>query len=219
MLARTVSGWGWQNEMVDLLWTLTKAPETRLEALQLLYQHYAKGGDTGGVYRVLVHSSELAPEDLTMQNNLAQVSLLLDADPERARKIAADLAQKEPANAAFVSTYAFSLYARGDVAAARQALETLARSNCKSLRSPRTTASCLRLPGEKEKAREYLARGAKAFLLPEEKAWWRRQKPPLAKNFPRALSAARALYDAALSACGSLPFRCSSRTTLGKSRL
>jgi hypothetical protein len=101
MLARTVSGWGWQNEMVDLLWTLTKAPETRLEALQLLYQHYAKGGDTGGVYRVLVHSSELAPEDLTMQNNLAQVSLLLDADPERARKIAADLAQKEPANAAF----------------------------------------------------------------------------------------------------------------------
>jgi Flp pilus assembly protein TadD len=170
MLARTVSGWGWQKEMVDLLWTLTKAPETRLEALQLLYQHYAKGGDTGGVYRVLVHSSELAPEDLTMQNNLAQVSLLLDADPERARKIAADLAQKEPANAAFVSTYAFSLYARGDVAAARQALETL---RPEQLQEPSIAAYygiVLAAAGEKEKAREYLARGATAFLLPEEKA-------------------------------------------------
>jgi hypothetical protein len=170
MLARTVSGWGWQKEMVELLWTLTKAPEMRLEALQLLYQQYARSGDTGGVYRVLVHSSELAPDDLKMQNNLAQVSLLLDADPERARKIAADLAQKEPTNAAFVSTYAFSLYARGDVTAAREALETLGQEQLQEPSIAAYYGIVLAAAGEKEKARDYLARGAKAFLLPEEKA-------------------------------------------------
>ena len=54
-----------------------------------------------------------------MQNNLAQVSLLLDAAPERARKIAEDLVRKEPTNAAFVSTYAYSLLTQGDIAGAR----------------------------------------------------------------------------------------------------
>ena len=109
MLARTVSQWGWQNETLELLWALSKTHQTRLEALQMLYQHYARSGDTSGVYRVLLRSAEIAPDDLTMQNNLAQVSLLLDADPERARRIAAELAKKEPTNPAFVSTYAISL--------------------------------------------------------------------------------------------------------------
>ena len=170
LLARTVSSWGWEKEMADLLWTLSKAPETRLEALQLLYQHYAQRGDTGGVYRVLLHGTEIAPDDLTLQNNLAQISLLLDADPERARKIAAELARKEPGNASFVSTYAFSLYARGDVGGARAALETLTQEQLEAPAIAAYYGIVLAAAGEKEKARDYLARGAQAFLLPEEKA-------------------------------------------------
>ena len=170
LLARTVSGWGWEKETVDLLWMLTKAQETRLEALQLLYQHYAKNADTGGVYRVLLQSTEITPEDLTMQNNLAQVSLLLDADAERARKIAADLVRKEPGNAAFVSTYAFSLYAQGDYEAARAAMETLTEEQLQEPSIAAYYGIVLAAAGEKEKARAYLARGAQAFLLPEEKA-------------------------------------------------
>jgi hypothetical protein len=170
LLARTVSGWGWQKETIDLLWMLTKAQETRLEALQLLYQHYAKNADTGGVYRVLLQSTEITPEDLTMQNNLAQVSLLLEADPERARKIAAELVRKEPGNAAFVSTYAFSLYARGDFEAARKAMETLTPEQLEEPSIAAYYGIVLAAAGEKEKARAYLARGAEAFLLPEEKA-------------------------------------------------
>jgi Flp pilus assembly protein TadD len=122
------------------------------------------------VYRVLVQSAEIAPEDLTMQNNLAQVALLLDAEPERARKIAEELVRKEPGNPAFVSTYAYALYARGDTAKARGAMETL---SAEQLQEPPIAAYygiILAAAGEKEKAREYLARGEKAFLLPEEKA-------------------------------------------------
>ena len=170
MLARTVSGWNWENETLDLLWTLSKAPETRREALQLLYQHYAARGDTPGLYRVLVRSAEIAPDDLMVQNNLAQISLLLDADRERARKLAEELVRKEPNNAAYVSTYAFSLYVRGDLEGALAAFDVL---NEEQLKAPGIAAYygiILAAAGQKEKARTYLEIGARAFLLPEEKA-------------------------------------------------
>lgn len=170
MLARTISGWGWQDETLELLWAMSKARETRMEALQLLYQHYAKTGDTGGVYRVLLRSVEVAPDDLTVQNNLAQVSLLLDADADRARKIAADLAKKEPTNAAYVSTHAFSLYSSGDTEAALETIETLTPEQLQAPSIAVYYGIILAAAGQKEKAREYLARGANTFLLPEEKA-------------------------------------------------
>lgn len=170
VLARTVAGWNWQKETLDLLWELAKAPETSRQALQELYQYYAKNGDTSGIYRVLLRSAQIAPDDLNVQNNFAQVSLLLDADPDRARKIAAQLAQKEPANAAYRSTYAFSLLTGGDVQKALAAFEGLSDEQ---LRAPSTAVYygvILAAAGEKEKSREFLAVGAKAFLLPEERA-------------------------------------------------
>lgn len=170
MLARTVSSWNWQKETDDLLWTLSKVPEMRREALQLLYQQYASRGDTAGLYRVLLRSVEIAPDDAMVRNNLAQVSLLLDADPERARKLAADLAQKEPANAAYVSTYAFSLYARGDAQGALAALRALTEEQLEAPAIAAYYGIILAATGEKEKARRYLELGSKAFLLPEEKA-------------------------------------------------
>lgn len=170
MLVRTISGWGWQDETLELLWTLSKTHATRMEALQLLYQHYAKAGDTGGVYRVLLRSAEISPDDLTLQNNLAQVALLLDLDTERARKIAADLAKQEPTNPAYVSTYAFSLYVRGNVEAALQTIETLRPEQLQSPSIAGYYGIILAAAGQKEKAREYLQRGKQTFLLPEEKA-------------------------------------------------
>ena len=170
MLARTVALWGWENETAELLWILAKNDDTRMEALQTLYQHYAEKGDTGGLYRTLVKLVETVPNDLVLQNNLAQVSLLLGADVERARKIAAELAGKDPANASFLSTYAFSLYTKGDIDGALQAMEKLTPDQ---LRDPSLAAYygvVLAAAGQKEKAREYLRRASEAKLLPEEKA-------------------------------------------------
>ncbi len=170
MLSRTVAAWGWEAETVDLLWAVSKNPEARAEALQELYQRYAKRGDTAGLYRVLVRSAEIAPGNLTVQNNLAQISLLLGADADRARKTAADLARKEPGNAAYVSTYAFALYTQGEF---EDALEAMGRLSEEQLRTPSIAAYyaiVLSAAGEKEKARIYLGLSREAFLLPEEKA-------------------------------------------------
>ncbi|MDQ6809300.1 MAG: hypothetical protein M3Z64_07730 [Verrucomicrobiota bacterium] len=170
MLARTVSAWGWETEKVELLWAISKNPDARAEALQDLYQHYATRGDTSGLYRVLARSIEVAPDDLTVQNNLAQISLLLGADVERARKLASDLVRKEPANADYVATFAYSLYTQGDVAGALSALQQLSPAQLERPSISAYYGIVLVAAGEKEKARQYLERGKKAFLLPEERA-------------------------------------------------
>jgi len=170
LLARTAAAWGWEAETVDLLWTLAKSDDTKLEALQTLYQHYTKLGDTTGLYRTLVRLVEALPHDLALQNNLAQISLLIGADVEHARKVAAETRGKEPQNGAYVATYAFSLYASGDV---KGALQTMDQLTPDQLRDPSVAVYygvILAAAGRKEKAREYLQRAAEATLLPEEKA-------------------------------------------------
>jgi hypothetical protein len=170
MLSRAASNWGWQTETSELLWMLTKHAETRLEAFQELYQRYAETGDTPGLYRVLVRLAELEPEDMRIQNNLAQVSTLLNVDVERARKLAADIYRKEGSNPAYAATYAFALYAKGDM---NGALDVMNRLNDSQLRDPRVAVyygAFLAAVGHTQKAQEYLQLGASAKLLPEEKA-------------------------------------------------
>jgi tetratricopeptide (TPR) repeat protein len=169
LLAHTAAAWGWDAETVDLLWVLAKGDDTKLEALQTLYQHYARQGDTTGLYRTLLRLVEVLPNELPLQNNLAQISLLLGADVERARKVAAETRDREPSNGAYASTYAFSLYTQGDVKGALEAMEQLSQDQ---LRDPSVAVYyglVLAAGGQKEKAREYLRHAPEANLLPEEK--------------------------------------------------
>ncbi|HET9418883.1 MAG TPA: hypothetical protein VFO30_06040 [Chthoniobacterales bacterium] len=170
MLARTIYDWGWKNESIDLLWQLTKYAETQFEALRALYVYYQKGHDTQGLYRVLSRLSEIDPEDVKVQNNLAQVSLLLNVDLERAGKRAAELYRTESSEPAYVSTYAFSLYAKGEAQAAVNAMSKLREDQLQEPSMAAYYGIFLAATGDKEKARAYLARGRQADLLPEEKA-------------------------------------------------
>jgi predicted Zn-dependent protease len=170
LLARLVSEWGWKREDVDLLWQLAKYPESQQEALQTLYQFYQKGQETEGLYRVLSRMLELNPSDLRVQNNLAQVSLLLHVDLTQARQFAADLFHKEPSNSAYTSTYAFSLYQNGDAKGALRVMSTLPADGLKDPSVAAYYGVILVGAGEREKAQEYLEIGKKARLLPEEKA-------------------------------------------------
>ena len=170
LLTRTTSEWRWEKEWTELLWSLTKYPETQFEALQNLYQKYSDDGDTAGLYRVLVRLTELMPEDGRIQNNFAQICLLLNADAERARKLAAELYRKEGSNPAYAATYAFALYTRGDT---RGALKVMSAVNPTQLQEPAVAAYyaiLLAAVGDAQRAREYLKLGATAKLLPEEKA-------------------------------------------------
>jgi len=169
MLARTIYDWGWKNESIDLLWQLTKYAEMQFEALRALYVYYQKAHDTQGLYRVLSRLSEIDPDDGKVQNNLAQVSLLLHVDLDRAGKRAAELYRKDSSEPAYVSTYAFSLYAKGDAEGAVNAMSKLREEQLQEPSLAAYYGIFLAATGDKEKARTYLARGKLADLLPEEK--------------------------------------------------
>ena len=179
LLTRVIYDWGWKNEGIDLLWQLSKYPDVQFDALHTLYFHYSQTRDTQGLYRVLSRLNEIDPGDLKVQNNLAQISLLLHVDRDRALKRATDLYRKEPANPAYVSTYAFALYEKGDVNGALTAMQKLSDDQ---LRDPSLAAYYtvfLAASGDKQKAREYLEQGKRANLLPEEKALVERSEATL----------------------------------------
>lgn len=168
-LAQMFAEWGWQNEAAELLWILAKNPESRMQALQTLYDHYSKSSDTAGLYRTLTRFAEISPEDPVVQNNLAHVSLLLGADLERARRLAAELAEKDPSNVAYVSTHAFALYSRGDVTGALKVMDGVSQEQLNHPSVATYYGVILAAAGQKEKAREFLRRSAEATLLPEER--------------------------------------------------
>ena len=170
LLTRVIYDWGWKNEGIDLLWQLTKYPEMQFEALHTLYTHYTNARDTQGLYRVLARLNEIDPGDMKVQNNLAQISLLLHVDLERAVKRATDLYHAEPTNPAYVSTYAFALYEKGDVNGALGAMNNLREDQLRDPSLAAYYAIFLAASGDKAKAREYFEQGKQANLLPEEKA-------------------------------------------------
>jgi len=169
VLLGKVSEWRWDSEAVELLWSLAKYPEKQREAFENLYRYYSKTADTQGLYRVLVRLSQVDPGNLDVQNNLAQIALLLNAKPDEARRMAADVYHKKPSNPAYAATYAYSLLSKGDANGAVKIMDSLTEDK---LRDPSIRAYygiCL-AAAKDERARDFLETGEKATLLPEEKA-------------------------------------------------
>ncbi len=182
MLAETVEKWGWRNEAIDLLWLAAKDPLKGDDALVTLYRYFAQKEETQNLYRVMLHRSELHPDDRNIQNNIAQLSLLLNLNMDRGQKIARELFEKEPANAAYVSTYAFALYSQGDFKGAVKVLGALTDAQ---LHQPDVAAYygiILAAAGDQARAGEFLDLGEKATLLPEEKALLEKARRSLAQR-------------------------------------
>jgi hypothetical protein len=170
MLAETAQRWGWQDEAIDLLWLAAKDPLKGEAALQTLYAFFAQKGDTQNLYRVLLHLETLRPDDRNIQNNVAQISLLLNMNADRGEKLARELHEKEPANPVYASTFAFALYTQGK---AQKAAEVFNALPPEKLRDPAVATYygiVLAATGDHTRAAEFLDRSAFAKLLPEEKA-------------------------------------------------
>lgn len=169
-LRQNVAKWQWQKEAIEVSWLLTKDPKRQNEALAALHQYYTEKADTGNLYRVLARLCEIRPEDDKLQNNFAQLSLLLQVDQDHAHAMAEKLYAKDRTNPIFASTYGFSLYAKGLYP---QAVKVMSELSPDDLRRPALAAyygMFLAAAGDKTKAAEYLQIGSNAPLLPEEKA-------------------------------------------------
>lgn len=182
LLVETVQNWGWHAEGIDLLWLAAKDPVKGDEALRSLYKYFAKNGDTQNLYRVLVHRYEAHPQDRDVQNNLAQVSLLLGEDTARAQRLAYDLFAKDSVNPAYISTYAFALFAKGDTKNALATIETLTDEQRHQPQIAGYYGMILAESGDRSRANEFLDLGQSANLLPEEKALLDRARRAVAQR-------------------------------------
>jgi len=183
MLAETVEKWGWRSEAIDLLWVIAKDPVKGDEALRTLYQYFARKGDTENLYRVLLHNIELHPEDRNVQNNFAQLSLLLNLNAERGQKMAREVYEKEPSNAAYASTYAFALHTQGETRKALKVLDTLTDEQRRQPEIAAYYGIILAAAGDPARAAEFLDLGDKsANLLPQEKALIEKARRSLAQR-------------------------------------
>jgi predicted Zn-dependent protease len=181
-LAETVEKWGWRAEAIELLWIVAKDPTKGGDALRALYGYFAKNADTANLYRVLLHQIELRPNDRNVQNNFAQLSLLLNLNVDRGQKLAREVYESDPKNPAYASTYAFALHTAGDTKKGLKILEALTPEQ---LHDPAIAAYygiLLAAAGDQARAGEFLDLGDKATLLPQEKALVEKARRSLAQR-------------------------------------
>jgi cytochrome c-type biogenesis protein CcmH/NrfG len=181
-LAETVEKWGWRAEAIELLWIVAKDPTKGGDALRALYGYFAKNADTENLYRVLLHQIELRPNDRNVQNNFAQLSLLLNLNVDRGQKLAREVYESDPKNPAYASTYAFALHVAGDAKKGLKILETLTPEQ---LHEPAIAAYygvLLVAAGDQTHAGEFLDLGEKAMLLPQEKRLIEKARRSLAQR-------------------------------------
>src|SRR5207245_1842238 len=133
MLAQMAASWGWQAKVEEALWLIANKYPSRRWALQSLYEAYLAQGNTAKKKEVYAAIVRLDPNDLVAKNNLAVVFFLLNTDLETAHTLARDIHQAEPKNAAFASTYAFSLHLQGKT---QEGLEILKGLNEQDLKNP-----------------------------------------------------------------------------------
>ncbi|CAA9241429.1 MAG: hypothetical protein AVDCRST_MAG42-1724 [uncultured Chthoniobacterales bacterium] len=181
-LAELVYKWGWRDQAIELLWIAAKDPGQGDQALLRLYSYFASQGATPDLYRVLLRREEFHPNDRAVQNNIAQISLLLNLNADRGFRLARDLHQSEPKNPAYASTYAFALHTRGDT---KKALAVMNGLTEEQQREPAIAAYygiLLAAAGEHTRAVEYLDAGEKAGLLPEERTLVDKARRTLARR-------------------------------------
>jgi len=168
-LAELARKWGWQNEALDLWWLAAKDPSNAEKTLRMLYDFYAGRRDTQELYRVLVHLEKVRPGDAAVRNNLAQISLLLNLNVERAYRLAREVYEQEPKNVDYASTYAFSLYLQGEVKKAVQVLTGFSEAELERPQIAAYYGVMLANSGDFSRAAKFLDLGEKADLLPEER--------------------------------------------------
>ncbi len=124
-LARFAAASNWESDSIELLWQIARGSSNQLWALKELLGRYAAKNDTRGLLNVNARILEIEPQNLVAQNNLASLSLLLNANMDRAQTLATDAYKKQPENTAIASTYAFALHLQGKTDEGLQILRSL----------------------------------------------------------------------------------------------
>jgi predicted Zn-dependent protease len=126
-------------------------------------------GRTRPLLNLFTLQSKRKPADLSLKNNLAMTALLLDAQELKPHDLARQVYDQNPTNAAYASTYAFSLHLKNQNP---EALKVMKQLPPKALEDPAIAGYyglVLNATGDRANAVTYLNWAFKSTLLPEEK--------------------------------------------------
>jgi hypothetical protein len=159
----------WNSESEEILWKIVNAyPDDQLAA-QGLAKIFYESGRTALLLNLFTLQHRRKPADLSVMNNLAMTGLLLNAQELKPYDLAREVYEKSPTNAAYASTYAFSLHLQKKDA---EALKVMQKLPPKALEHPGIAGYyglILKANGDAAKSRSYLEWAFKNQLLPEEK--------------------------------------------------
>jgi tetratricopeptide (TPR) repeat protein len=155
--------WGWSDEANQLLWITAGVPGLAMNSLGLLARNYDLQHNAEGMYRAFAKLHGLRQDDPIFANNFAYLAALTGNDRLRAVEVARRNTERFPGEAAYWSTYAFTLYRDGRTAEALAALEPRAAAAKTSRAFAFTYGLVLASAG-----RSADARAAFADIKPEE---------------------------------------------------
>jgi Flp pilus assembly protein TadD len=176
MLLRLAAQWGWQSDAEELLWTIVNQYPGEQWAFRALAQALYAGGRTRPLMMLYSQQVKRSPSDLGARNNLAMTALLLDAQELKPHELAREVYGKAPTNAAYVSTYAFSLHLQKKDAEALKVIEQLKPQELQNPSIAGYYGLILKATGNGAKAKTYLELASKDPLLPEERKLFDRAK-------------------------------------------
>ncbi len=110
-------------------------------------------------------TAAVAAPNLAVKNNLAMTALLLDAQELNSHQLAREVYQQDPTNAAYISTYAFSLHLQKKDAEALKVMEGLTPWELQDPTIAGYYSLILEATGNKEKVRRYMDLAFKCPML------------------------------------------------------
>jgi predicted Zn-dependent protease len=171
-LAKDVEIWGWDEHDEEMLAKLADRPDCPRWALEKLWTLGLSKGETGLLVKVAKLKLQADPKNVTARARFVSLSLLTGQETKTTPAMAEALAKENPTDPSVVSLQALSLYQQGH---AEQAVALMDAFPAEKRREPRIAlyyGTFMAALGKSEEAEEYLALGASAPQLPEEKALW-----------------------------------------------
>ena len=169
-LARMATGWGWDKEREELLWLIAQRFPGERWVFESLSDLCTASGNTRGLQKVYATLLVLNPDDVVAKNNFAALSLLLNTQTNKAHQSAREAYGRYPQNAAFASTYAYSLHLLGRTKEGLKLLEGLPPAKLEEPSIAVYYGVMLAATDQLEKAKKYVALAEGGRLLPEERA-------------------------------------------------
>lgn len=171
LLLRLAVSWRWPGEEEDTLYVLARGYPNETWALASLVSSAYARKDTEALKKAYALWHQNQPKNRKVTGDWAMISLLTEPGrtDSKAKQEAKELAQAEPQNPFFVTTYAFALYQQNQVRDALPLMERLAPNDLRVPGRALYFGLLLASDGQRERADTFLKLAAKADLLPEER--------------------------------------------------